>query len=392
MSGAGLAERRAVWLLALGQMLGYACFFYIFAALILYWREDLHWGDGLLAGGMTLAIVVAAVLAPFAGRAVDRGHAAALLTGGAGIGAVSLAVLAVATTPAVYLLAWAGLGVAQAASQYEPCFALLIRRFGTDARAAITRVTLIGGFASTFAFPAGAALAEAFGWRVAVWVAAAVAVGLILPLNLIGARILARGVPPAVPGRDRPKVAFWATFRHWPFLRLTLMFSLLALGHWMLIAFLRPVLAGIGVPDGLAVMAAATIGPAQVAGRLALMAAGVRLGGRTALLLTLAGFLVAPAVLVMAGVAMPLVFGFALLQGAANGVLTILRPLLVAEDLGSESFGTLSGMMAVATLAASAVAPVLGAALMAAGGWGLLVSVAGLTVVLALGLALLPRA
>jgi predicted MFS family arabinose efflux permease len=373
-------------------MLGYACFFYIFAALILYWRADLHWGDGLLAGGLTLAIVVAAVTAPFAGRAVDRGHAAALLTGGAGIGAVSLAVLAVATTPAVYLLAWAGLGVAQAASQYEPCFALLIRRFGTDARAAITRVTLIGGFASTFAFPAGAALAEAFGWRVAVWVAVAVAAGLILPLNLIGARILARGVPPAVPGRDRPKVAFWATFRHWPFLRLTLMFSLLALGHWMLIAFLRPVLAGIGVPDGLAVMAAATIGPAQVAGRLALMAAGVRLGGRTALLLTLAGFLAAPAVLVMAGVAMPLVFGFALLQGAANGVLTILRPLLVAEDLGSESFGTLSGMMAVATLAASAVAPVLGAALMAAGGWGLLVSVAGLTVVLALGLALLPRA
>ena len=33
----------------------------------------------------------------------------------------------------------------------------------------------------------------------------------------------------------------------------------------------------------------------------------------------------------MAGVAMPLVFGFALLQGAANGVLTILRPLLVAH-------------------------------------------------------------
>ncbi len=207
MSGAGVAERRAVWLLALGQMLGYACFFYIFAALILYWRADLHWGDGLLAGGLTLAIVVAAVTAPFAGRAVDRGHAATLLAGGAGIGALSLAVLAVATTPAVYLLAWAGLGVAQAASQYEPCFALLIRRFGTDARAAITRVTLIGGFASTFAFPAGAALAEAFGRRVAVWVAAAVAVGLILPLNLIGARVLARGIPPAMQGRDRPKVA-----------------------------------------------------------------------------------------------------------------------------------------------------------------------------------------
>lgn len=391
MTSAGTAERRAVWLLALGQMLGYACFFYIFAALILYWRADLHWGDGLLAGGMTLAIVVAAVLAPFAGRTVDRGHAAVLLAGGAAIGAISLAVLALATTPALYLLAWAGLGAAQAASQYEPCFALLIRRFGADARAAITRVTLIGGFASTFAFPAGAALSEAFGWRGAVWVAAAVAAGLILPLNLIGARILARAVPVTTSTADRPKVAFWVMFRHWPFLRLTLMFSLLALGHWMLIAFLRPVLAGIGVPEGLAVMAAATIGPAQVAGRLALMAAGVRLGGRSALLLTLAGFIVAPVVLVLAGVAMPLVFGFALLQGAANGVLTILRPLLLAEDMGSEGFGAVSGLMSIATLAASAVAPVLGAALMAIGGWGLLVAFAGLSAVLALGLALLPR-
>lgn len=391
MTSAAAAEQRAVWLLALGQMLGYACFFYLFAALILYWRADLHWSDGLLAGGLTLAIIVAAGTAPFAGRAVDRGHAAALLAGGAGIGAVSLAVLAVATTPVVYLLAWAGLGLAQAASLYEPCFALLIRRFGADARAAITRVTLIGGFASTFAFPAGAALAEAFGWRGAVWVSAAVAAGLILPLNLIGARVLARGMPPAEQGRDRPKVALWAMFRHWPFLRLTLMFSLLALGHWMLIAFLRPVLAGIGVPDGLAVMAAATIGPAQVAGRLALMAAGVRLGGRSALLLTLAGFVVAPVVLVLAGVAMPLVFAFALLQGAANGVLTILRPLLLAEDMGSEGFGAMSGLMAIATLAASAVAPVLGAALMEMGGWGALVACTGLCAGLAMALALLPR-
>ncbi len=391
MTGAGASERRAVWLLALGQMLGYACFFYLFAALILYWRADLHWGDGLLASGLTLAIVVAAVTAPFAGRAVDRGHAAALLAGGAGIGAVSLAVLALAQGPVVYLLAWAGLGVAQAASLYEPCFALLIRRFEADARAAITRVTLIGGFASTFAFPAGAALAEALGWRGAVWVAVAVSAGLVLPLNLIGARTLARGVRPLTEERARPRIAFWATFRHWPFLRLTLMFSLLALGHWMIIAFLRPVLAGIGVPDGMAVMAAAAVGPAQVAGRLALMAAGVRLGGRAALLATLAGFVVAPGVLVLAGVAMPLVFAFALLQGAANGVLTILRPLLLAEDLGSEDFGTLSGMMAIAILAASAVAPMLGAALMAAGGWSLLVAVAGCAALLALALALLPR-
>lgn len=378
-------------MLALGQMLGYACFFYIFAALILYWRADLHWNDGLLAGGLTLAIVVAACVAPLSGRAVDRGQAAWVLAGGAAIGALSLAILAVAHHPAVYLLAWAGLGVAQAASLYEPCFALMIRRFGPDARGAITRVTLIGGFASTFAFPAGAVLAEAFGWRAAVWAAVAVAAGIVVPLNLIGARRLADGAGGTMGGKAKTRPALWSLIRHWPFLRLALLFSLLALAHWMLVSFLRPVLEGVGLPDRLAVAAAATIGPAQVAGRLALMAAGLRLGGRAALMMTLAGFVIAPLVLIAAGFAISLIFAFALLQGAANGVLTILRPLLIAEDLGSESFGAISGMMSIPTLAASAVAPILGAGLLAMGGWALLVAVVGSLCIAALALALAPR-
>lgn len=385
------ADWRAVWMLAAAQMLAYACFFYLFAALILYWRDDLHFGDGLLAGGLTLAIVIAAGLAPFAGRAVDRGLVAPLLAGGAGIGGLSLLLLATAKTPAVYLLAWAGLGVAQAASLYEPCFALMIRRFGAEARAAITRVTLVGGFASTLAFPVLAVLADAFGWRGAVLAAAGVAFGLVMPLNLFGARWLETGVPPVAPQAERPAVAWRERFRQWPFLRLALLFSLLALNHWMILSFLRPVLADMGVRDGIAVAAAATVGPAQVAGRLVLMAAGLRLSGRRALTLTLLGFVVAPVAMALSGVVLPLVFAFALLQGAANGVLTILRPLLVAEDLGAEGFGAIAGLLSIPTLAASAVAPMLGAGLMAVGGWPALVGMAGLLACAALLLARAPK-
>lgn len=240
-------------------------------------------------------------------------------------------------------------------------------------------------------------MADGFGWRVAVWVAAAVMAAVVVPLNLIGARGVSRGMAsgPSTAGAPvaarLPAGAGWGMFRHWPFLRLALLFSLLALAHWMVIAFLRPVLAEMAVPDPVAVLAAATVGPAQVAGRLALMLAGVRLTGRAALLMTLAGFLLAPVALALAGAAMPLVFGFALLQGAANGVLTILRPLLVAEDLGSERFGAVSGMLSIPTLAASAAAPVLGAGLMTAGGWPVLVAVAALLVGFALVLALWRR-
>lgn len=383
-------ESVAVWAIAVTQTLGYACFFYIFAALILYWRSALPWGDGVLASGMTLAVVVSAVIAPFAGRAVDLGRAVWLLAGGAAVGAVSLALLAVAAHPAVYLVAWAGLGAAQAMCLYEVAFALLIRRHGTDARAAITQVTLVAGFASTLAFPAGAALAEAFGWRVAVWVAAGLAAGVILPLNLWAARVIGRKAE-SLPQSHTPRAGWQQTLRRPGFIPLALVFSLLALDHWMLVAFLRPALDAMGVADGAAVTAAALIGPAQVAGRVALMAAGMRLSGQRAFVVTLAAFGLAPLLLVAGGVSPLFAFGFALLQGAANGILTILRPVLVSERMGAEGYGATAGLMSIPTLGASALAPSLGAGLMGWGGPMLLVGVAGLLALAALGIALAMR-
>ncbi|MFN7267854.1 MAG: hypothetical protein ACK5UA_02490, partial [Cereibacter sp.] len=56
MTPASAAERRAVWLLAVGQTLGYACFFYIFAAMAVSRQEAL---GGVAA---TLAFPAAAAL------------------------------------------------------------------------------------------------------------------------------------------------------------------------------------------------------------------------------------------------------------------------------------------------------------------------------------------
>jgi hypothetical protein len=55
---ASAAEQRAVWLLAVGQTLGYACFFYIFAAMVVSWQEALGWDKAMLAAGPTLAILI----------------------------------------------------------------------------------------------------------------------------------------------------------------------------------------------------------------------------------------------------------------------------------------------------------------------------------------------
>lgn len=365
-------EGRAVWTFALTQALGYACFFYIFAALLIYWQRETALSDGVIAAGPLLATVVSALVAPGVGRAVDRGRAVVMMAAGPVIGAAALVLLALAQGEVVWFAAWAGLGLAQALCLYDVCFGMMIRRFGPEARGAITRVTLVAGLASTLAFPAGAWLAEGWGWRGAVWVAVAVVLGVMLPLQVWAARVLARGTAAAeVRGVARLR---WAEVLRMPgFLGLAALFSLVNLNHWMLVNHIRPMLEALAVPADLGIVAAAVIGPAQVLGRLALAAAGARVGTGAASWITVGALVVAPVFLVLAVVWPVAAVGFAACQGAAMGIITILRPVLVAETLGQERYGAVAGMMAIPGLAALAVAPLIGTGLEALGGVWLMI-------------------
>jgi predicted MFS family arabinose efflux permease len=366
-------EGRAVWALALTQTLGYACFFYVFAALLLYWQRETALSNGVIAAGPLLATLVSAVVAPAVGRAVDGGRAVPMMAAGPVIGSLSLILLALSGEMAVWFLAWAGLGLAQALCLYDVCFGVLIRRYGTEARGAITRVTLVAGLASTVAFPAGAWLAEIWGWRGAVWTAVVVALGVMLPLQVWAARVLVRGTTTAAVARDVPRLRWGEVLRMPGFVLLALFFSLVNLNHWMLVNHIRPMLEALQVPDTTAILAAAVIGPSQVVGRLILAGMGARAGTRAASWATVVALVLAPLGLLgalgWAGAAV----GFAICQGVAMGVVTILRPMLVAETLGQERYGAVAGMMAIPGLAALAVAPLIGTGLQALGGVWLMI-------------------
>lgn len=366
--------RPAVWALAVGQTLGYACLFYIFAGLILLWTRDLGWSKSTLATGPMLAILISAALAPLTGRMVDRGHGALVLAGGAGLGAVALAGMAMVQTPSHWLAVWALSGVAQGACLYEVCFAFLIRALGPGARAAIIRVTLVAGLASTLAFPAFAAVGGAFGWRAAVWGAAGLMAFVVAPLHLWAARTLhaaprAETAPPAARAPAWRMPAFWL---------LALVFALVSLNHWMVTSYLVPVFVMQGQPESLAVLAAACIGPAQVAGRLALLRWEARIGNARATAFTLAAMTVAALILMGSGMGAAMVLAYVALQGAAIGVMTILRPVLIADVMGPDNYGAVAGAIQMPALVAGAVAPMLGALLIEGPGlWALMAASLG---------------
>ncbi|MCU0909436.1 MAG: MFS transporter, partial [Rhodobacteraceae bacterium] len=322
----------AVWLLAVGQTLGYAAMLYLFAAILTVVQADTGWSRATLALGPTVSLLVAAGAAPFAGRLVDAGHAARLLTWGAALGAASVAALALVTAPWMWVAVWAVIGLAYGASLYDVCFAFLTRRLGPGARAAITRVTLVAGFASTLAFPAGAGLAEAFGWRTAALVFAAVQLAATVPLNAWAAtRLRRRERPPPSGPRDPETGALRAALRRPAFWGIAGALGLVSLNHGMLFTYALPLMQDRGAAPAMAVLAAACVGPAQVAGRIVLMLTESRVGVNRAAAAMMAGYVLGALALIAAGVAWWLVFAYAVAQGAAVGMMSILKPVIIAE-------------------------------------------------------------
>ncbi len=364
----------AVWLLALGQTLIYAGCYYSFPALLPELVAATGWSKAELALGPTLAFLIMAGLTPFTGRLVDRGLGGEMLIWLPGLCALGVAGLGLVGSLTGWLALWALIGVAQAGSLYETCFAFLTRRLGDGARAAITRVTLVAGFAGTLAFPLGHWLGQVLGGQGALVVFA----GLVLlaaPLNAVAVRQLRRreragqAIPPSPPGvlqAALKKPAFWI---------ISLGFLAVYLNHGILITYALILFADRGAAPALAALAAACIGPAQVAGRLVLLAAGARVTTGQATMASLGGTVLAGVLLWLAGAAPLLIFAFALAQGAGIGLTSILRPVLIAEILGRQGFGAISGAAAVAPILASAAAPSVGAALLALGGPGLVYAV-----------------
>ncbi|MEM1385757.1 MAG: MFS transporter [Pseudomonadota bacterium] len=367
-----MAARLAVLGLALGQTLVWAALYYLFPALLLAWEEGFGWGRGEIALALTIALLVSAGATPLMGRVIDRGYGRLLLTLGAVNGALALSAVSQVESLSAFYALWALIGLAMAACLYEPCFAYLTRLRGAQARTDIMTVTLIGGFASTISFPVGTGIAAAYGWQTSVAIFAAIAAGVAAPLFWLCGRVLERKAPEtqAVMASGRQGGAVRAALATPAFWMIGFAFSMMALVHGVVINHLLPFLAERGVAEGTAVLAASMIGPMQVAGRVAMISVGRGLPALALAVLSFAGVAAAVLCLLGAGVSALLLAGFVVLQGACYGLTSILRPVVIAETLGRQDFGVISGLLAMPYLASAAIAPFAGAVAWGAVGYG----------------------
>ncbi|SDG43763.1 MULTISPECIES: MFS transporter [Thalassobaculum] len=358
--------------LAIAETLVWAGMFYSFPALIAYWEADLGWSKTELAGAYSAALVCSALCAPLMGKIIDKGHGRAVLTVCAVVGGVLVGLLSVVQASWQFFVLWLGIGVCMSGCLYEPCFAFVTRMMGGEARRAITRITLIAGFAGTVSFPLAGFVSEAYGWRVAVLTFAVIILVVAIPLFRYGTALPAPEEEPEtrkpLPGsssdlrRAMAKPTFWL---------LGITFSMIGLTHGIIITHLLPMLAERDVPVATAVLAASMIGPMQVAGRVAMMVVERRLSMQVICAVSFL-FMIAAISSLIGSMALPaLLVLFVFFQGSGYGVTSITRPVVTAEILGRQGFGSISGALALGFMGANAAAATLGAAIWEVGGYAM---------------------
>ena len=359
------SQRWTVARLGTAQTLAWASSYYLPAMLAAPMAHDLGVATPTVFAAFSVALIVSALLGPFAGRAIDRHGGRPVLVGTNLLFAASLVGMALAQGPAGLFAAWVLMGVAMGSGLYEAAFATLVRLYGQGARGAITGITLIAGFASTVGWPLSAWMETQWGWRGACagWAALHLLVG--VPLNGWLPRADTAKKPPP-PSMDEPVAAASepaapATSAAAHPLRTTMLLSFVFAVTWFtstaMAAHLPRLLQASGTSLQAAVALAALVGPAQVAARL------LEFGLLRRLHPLLSAQLAAAAHPVGAGLLMalggPAAAVFTLLHGAGNGILTIAKGTLPLVLFGPAGYGARQGLMMVPARVAQAFAPVL---------------------------------
>jgi MFS family permease len=351
-----LGPWRAVLVLGITQILTWGTLFYPPVLTVPLIAAGHGWSAALAMGGLSLGLLVAGLVAPRVGAAIDRYGGHRVMPAGSLLGAIGLVALVHADHPVAYLAVWAVLGAAMAASLYDSAFATLGRIFGAGARPAITALTLAGGFASTVSWPVTHLLIQSLGWRGTYLVYAALLAFVAAPLHAFALPRMRAEAAPRLQGTTPPPPAVLPA-RGLVFVLVATAFAAYAFVPSGLAAHLLAMFQRLGLDAGTVVAIGTLFGPAQVAARLIEF-----VFARNVHPLWIARFAVGLLVLAFAllatlGLSVAVAAAFAVMFGAANGLLTIARGTLPLALFGAGGYGRLIGRIAGPFLIIQSVAP-----------------------------------
>ena len=346
------SDRRLILCIAIGQLIGWGTLFSAFPLFGAPIEAELGWTRTEFNAGLTLALLVSGLVAVPAGRWVDRRGGRWLLALGGWGGAALLAAWSQVGSLPAYWAIWTAMGLAQATALWGPAMAVVVAQ-ARDSVRAIAGITFITGFTATVFVPLAALLIERLGWRDALLALAA--------LQTVPGFLALWLLPPDRPrpdGRSGAGFDLGRAMRSPAFLGLAGALAAHAFIGVGLGAHAIPLLRERGLPEASVIALVSLHGPFQVAARLALFALGRRVTMRG--VGRLASSLVPVAMLLLA--LAPPDFAWLLLYilawAMADGLMTIVRAAGVAEILGRQGYGAITGALSAVTVLPRTLAPV----------------------------------
>jgi MFS family permease len=348
---------RAVAVLGVTQIVAWGTVFYSPVLIVPLIAAEHGWSLAFGMGGLSLGLLVAGLVSPFVGRSIDRYGGHVVMTVGSLVSALGLVGLALSRHPAAYLAVWVVLGAGLGATLYDPAFATLGRIFGAAARRPITVLTLAGGFASTVGWPATHLLIAAVGWRGTYLIYAAVIVAVCAPLHAFALPRGRAALVPAPAGGPAARPPALLPPHGIAFLLVTAAFTAYAFVPSALSAHLLAIFGRGGIDPATVVLIGTLFGPAQVAARVIELAFGRNVHplwiARFAVMLLVSAF----ALLAWSGISAAAAAAFALMFGAANGLITIARGAVPLALFGADGYGRLIGRISGPWLVMQSAAP-----------------------------------
>ncbi|MES2937297.1 MAG: MFS transporter [Pseudomonadota bacterium] len=343
-----------VWL-SVAQLITWGSVFYTFALLVAPVERELGLARAESSLAFSLALLAEGLLAYPVGRWIDQGHERAVMTGGSLLVALALLLHSFVHGTLAFYAVWTLLGAGLAATLYTPVFSVVTRRFPDDFRRAIITLTFLGGLASTVFIPLSAWLIDAFGWRHALWVLAALHLLVCAPLHAV----LLRGAPGP---RETPRQSAHsprALLRSAPFILIgvfvVVMMGIQAALPPHMISLLRES----GLSEAWVIAIPASVGALQVVGRLLLYFFEHHFDLHRANRVIPCLVPLALAAL-LAGAAHPVAaLVFVVLYGLGNGMITIVKGTAIAYYVSREHVASLNGALGFPAAVSRAVAPLL---------------------------------
>ena len=347
-----------IWGLTLTQIMGWGGLYHLFPVYMRPMQAEFGWSVTDLNLALTFGLIVCDLVAIPVGHWVDRRGGHAIMTLGATIGAVLLALWSQVETLWGFYGIWACIGIAQAFSLGNVPAAVVTANV-RDFRRGLAYVSFFSSLASTIAIPFSSLLVGLLGWRHALLVQAFVQLAGPACVNAVvlrgtrGSRQAQKGLP-ALKHEPSPVPRIMRTRAFW-------FLALACSVHWFVSMSVSVHILSLMQERGLTVETAVAViamnGPAAVVGRLMMFylvpgSSGIITGRMMFPLFAVGALLLAVAQSFWGFAAYAIVFGM------AAGVLMIVRQTSVAEIFGTRGFGAITGALATVAIVPRTTSPV----------------------------------